>query len=293
MFYTVNMDITLAWVAALVTALEAIIIKLASKSLVRSPWLFNILWLGFALPPIVALALLKGGGWPADWAFLLAAGVSSAGFYVLYTLAIYKLDVTTMTPLYAVRTACSVVLGFALLGESVSALGLALVCVIIAASPLASYDERLRLKAFLQKHILLALLAMVFLAFVGYFTSKSVSTNGYATTVLWQDILTLVILLPTLRFVHFDQEKFTRVSLTAFVLLGLCSFIYTATTTYAYAHSLSLSSIIVSLPFSMIFAYVLSRKYPELLEKHPPRVYAVRFTGAAVMVGGAIWLSLL
>jgi hypothetical protein len=43
----------------------------------------------------------------------------------------------------------------------------------------------------------------------------------------------------------------------------------------------------------MIFAYVLSRKYPELLEKHPPRVYAVRFTGAAVMVGGAIWLSLL
>lgn len=287
------MDITLAWVASLVTAAEAIIIKLTSKSLIKSPWLFNVLWLGFAVPPIVALAYVQGGSWPANWPYILATALSSAGFYVFYTLAIYKLDVTTMTPLFAVRTVSSVLLGLVLLGESVSALAVLLMTLIVAASPLVSYDEKLRLKAFVQKHVLLAIIAMVSLAFMGYFTNRSVAANGYATTILWQDLLTLLILLPTLRFVRFRKENVTRMSILAFALLGLGSFIYTATTTYAYARNLSLSSIIVSLPFSMVFAYLLSRRYPELLEKHPPRVYAVRFTGAAIMVGGAIWLSLL
>lgn len=287
------MDITLAWVAALVTAAEAIVIKLTSKSLIKSPWLFNVLWLGFAVPPIVALAYVQGGGWPTHWPYILATALCSAGFYALYTLAIYKIDVTTMTPLFAVRTVSSVVLGLTLLDETISALGLLLMVVIIGASPLASYDERLKLKALFQKHVLVALFAMVLLAFVGFFTNRSVAANGFATTILWQDILTLVLLLPTLRFVRFGREKFNRLSLVAFTLLGLCSFIYTATTTYAYARNLSLSSIIVSLPISMVLAYALSRRYPELLEKHPARVYAVRFTGAAIMVGGAIWLSLL
>ncbi len=191
------------------------------------------------------------------------------------------------------RTITSVLLGLVLLGEAVSAFAVLLMALIVAASPLAFYDEKLQLKAFLQKHILLAIVAMVSLAFMGYFTNRSVAANGYATTILWQDVLTLLVLLPTLRFVRFGKENFTRVSILAFALLGLSSFMYTAATAYAYARNLSLSSIIVSLPISMVFAYLLSRRYPELLEKHPPRVYAVRFTGAAIMVGGAIWLSLL
>lgn len=198
-----------------------------------------------------------------------------------------------MTPLFSIRTFTSVLLGLVLLGESLPVHGIILMMLIVGANPLASFDEKQRLKAFMQKHVLLAITAMVSLAFMGYFTNRSVAANGYATTILWQDLLTLLFLLPTLRFVRFRKENFTRMSILAFTLLGLGSFIYTATTTYAYARNLSLSSIIVSLPISMVFAYLLSRRYPELLEKHPPSVYAVRFTGAAIMVGGAIWLSLL
>ncbi|QQS18849.1 EamA family transporter [Candidatus Saccharibacteria bacterium] len=287
------MDIWLAWVAAIVTGVEAIVIKMASKSLVRSPWLFNILWLGFALPAIIVLAVLRGGGMPEAWFPIILTALSSFGFYVFYTLSIYKLDVTTISPLFSIRTVTAVILGLVLLGESISALGIALMIAIVAASPLTSFDEKLKFRAFIRRHTLLAVAAMISLAFMGYYTNRSVAANGYSTTILWQDLLTFVLLLPTIRLVRFEHETFSRKSVFVFVALGLCSFLYTATTTYAYAHALSLSSIIVSLPFSMILAWLLSFRFPELLEKHPPRVYAIRFTGAAVMVSSAIWLSLL
>lgn len=287
------MELALAWLAAVTTGLESIVIKMTSRSLVRSPWLFNVLWLAFALPLIMALAVAQGGGIPKDWSSLLLLSLSSAGFYVFYTVAIYKIDVSTMSPLFSIRTIFAVLLGMLLLGEKVSVLGIALMAITILASPLASYDEHLQLKAFLHKHVLLAILAMISLAFMGYFTNPSVEHNGYATTILWQDITTLVILLPTLKLVKWKREKIRPKSIMPFIFLGFGSFVYTATTTYAYSRSLSLSSIIVSLPLSMIFAFLLSYHYPDLLEKHPPRVYAIRFSGAAIMVTCAIWLSVL
>ncbi len=135
---------------------------------------------------------------------------------------------------------------------------------------------------------------MLSLAFMGYFTNISVARNGYATTLLWQDLLTLLILLPTLKLVKKgDEEKFSIKKLYPFMLLGLTGFTYTVTATLAYAHNLALSSVIVSLPLSMVFAYLLSRKYARFLEKHPPKVYAIRFLAASIMVSCAIGLSLL
>lgn len=292
--YTSGMDIWLAWIAAIVTGFEAIIIKMTSRSLIRNPWLFNVLWLSFALPPITLLAVLQGGAWPQTWWPIVLTALFSAGFYALYTLAIYRLDVTTVAPLFSLRTVIAVLLGMVFLDESFSGLAIVLMLVIILASPLASFDEKLRLHAFYRQHVFLAIAAMASLAVMGYFTNRSVAANGYATTVLWQDLLTLALLLPTLRFARWRSEWHpSRKTFAAFVLLGLCSFGYTATTVYAYAHALSLSSIIVSLPFSMVFAWLLSFRYPKLLEKHPPRVYIVRFSGAAITVGSAIWLSLL
>jgi hypothetical protein len=179
-----------------------------------------------------------------------------------------------------------------LLKESVSPLSLVLIGVIVLASPLAAYDEKLKIKGFFQKHIFLVLIAMLALALVGYFTNISVEKNGYATTLLWQDFLTLIILSPTLLLVKKDDLKFDRSKLLPFFMLGITGFLYAATATLAYAHNLALSSVIVSLPLSMLFAYLLSKKYGKFLERHTGRVYVIRFAGAAIMVASAIWLSL-
>jgi len=151
----------------------------------------------------------------------------------------------------------------------------------------------LRLRAFFHPDVLLAVVAMAALALVGYFTNVSVHQNGFATTLLWQDVLTLCILLPTLKLVKPEERTIEWRKVVPFLLIGLADFAYTATATLAYAHNLALSSVIVSLPLSMVFAFVLSRKYSHFLERHPLKVYAVRFSGAAVMVICALWLSFL
>lgn len=287
------MDILFAWVASITSGFEPLIIKATSRQQVKDPWLFNVLWLAISAPFIILFALFRGGGMPASWPTLILAAASAAGFYVLYTLSIYKLDVTTLSPLFSLRTVFAVLLGIIFLGEGVSLLGATLIAVIILASPLASYDEHLRLKAFMHKQILLAVAAMFVLALEGYFVNRSAAANGYATTILWQDILSLLMLLPTLALAKLDKERMTRSKLLPFLLLGLTGFIYRATTTVAYAHNLALSSVIVSLPFSMVFAYLVSRRRPDMLESHPPRVYAMRFAGTAIMITAAIWLSFL
>jgi hypothetical protein len=132
---------------------------------------------------------------------------------------------------------------------------------------------------------------MAFLGLDGFFTNVSVAKNGYATTLLWQDLLTLALLIPTLKFVKIREEQLTVKKLYPFILLGFTHFGYLVTANLAYAHNLALSSVIVSLPLSMIFAYSLSRVYPKFLENHSPKVYIIRFSAAAVMVTCAIWLS--
>ena len=59
----------------------------------------------------------------------------------------------------------------------------------------------------------------------------------------------------------------------------------------AYAVNVSISSVITALPISMIMVFVLSIFAPKLLEKHPVKVYAVRFAAAAVMFLASLGLS--
>lgn len=288
------MDIFFAWVASISSGISPLVVKASSKSLVKNPWLFNILWVAFGIPLVVALALFKGGGMPRDWILIVFLSLSSALFYAFYTISLYKLDVTTIAPLFSLRTVFAVLLGILVLQEKVGFLGFGLIAVIVLMSPFAAYNENLKIRAFFQKWVLIAVAAMAFLALDGYFTNVSVAKNGYATTLLWQDILTLLFLLPTLKFAKGDGEGRLAVKkLYPFMLLGLTHFGYLVTADLAYAHNLALSSVIVSLPLSMVFTYLLARRYPKFLENHSSKVYRIRFSVAAIMVSCAIWLSLL
>jgi drug/metabolite transporter (DMT)-like permease len=287
------MDVIYAWSASLASGATPLVIKATSKSLISSPWLFNVLWIGFGVPPLVIYALLIGAGLPENWWSLIALSLSQALFFILYTYSLYKIDVTTMSPLFSLRTVFASMLGIFVLGESISTLGLALILVIVLASPLAAYDERQKIRSFLNPAVLIAIVAMAVLAGAGYFTNLSVDQNGYATTLLFQDAITLLFLLPTLALAPKDQFRLKGSKFVPFIFLAVTGFAYTATSALAYASNLTLSSVIVSLPLSMIFAFVLSKRYSSFLESHPTRVYVVRFIGAGVMVVSALWLSFL
>lgn len=285
------MELLFAWIASIVSGAEPLIIKASSKSLVPNPWMFSIFWVAFSIPLIVIYALFRGAGLPYDWLPIIAMSASAALFRVLYTLSLYKLDVSTVSPLYSLRTVFAVLLGVFLLHEGLSTFALALIAVIILAGPFSAYDEKLQAGAFWQKSIILVIASMFFLALEGYFVNRSANANGYATTLLWLDLLTLVFLLPTLKLANVKKDTLTLKKLKPFIVLGIVVFLYLIFSVEAYSRNLAVSSVIISLPFSMVFAVALSFKYGELVEKHPIKVYLVRFSAAFIMVGSAILLT--
>ena len=287
------MDILYAWLASIASGLEPLIIKASSKSLVKNPWLFNILWLTALLPFTMTYALVSGGWLPHDWVSLAGVAVCSAAFYALYTISLYKIDVSTMAPLFSLRTVFALVIGVVILHETISVLGWILITFIVLASPFATYDEVFKLRAFRNRYVAIAIFAMLILAAMSYYVNLSYHRNGFASTLLWQDILALILLLPALFHRSVRRETITRRKLVPFLLLGIMGLVYNASTIIAYGHSLAISSVIVSLPLSMLFVWIAARRYSEWLENHPPRVYAIRFAAAVVMVGCAIWLSLI
>lgn len=287
------MDIVYAWIAAVASGIIPLIIKASSKTLVRNPWQFNILWMLFSIPFISGFGFLMGGGLPESWYSLVLLAFCHAGFYTMYTFAQFRIDVSVMGPLFSLRMVFATLLGIYVLHEQITIFGVFLISVIVLVTPLAAYSEKLQLRAFFSKDIFIAVIAMAFLALVGFFANLSVRENGFGTTLLWENVITLAILLPTLRFVPARERKVKLKKLKPFLAIGFMQFIFTSTAVLAFSNNLSLSSIIVSLPLSMVFAFILSKKYGQYFEVNTNRVYVVRFLGAVIMVGSAIWLSFL
>lgn len=227
----------------------------------------------------------------ARWSSVLLMAFSSAAFFSLYTIALFRMDVSAMAPLFSFRVIFAFFLGVVFLNESISLISLSLVAIIVIFSPLATYNPTLRLKALFTFPVLLAVAGMFFLALLGYYTTVSSRTNGYATTVLWADLVTCFVLLPTIALADRNELKINVKKLKLMALIGFTSFIYTAAAAEAYRRNLALSSVIISLPLSMILAVTLSKRLPQLKEDHSKHVYKLRFLGAGIMIAAGLVLS--
>jgi hypothetical protein len=59
----------------------------------------------------------------------------------------------------------------------------------------------------------------------------------------------------------------------------------------AFESNVGTSSLIISLPMSMILVFFFALWKPSLLERHTIKVYAIRFIAAGVMIWGAMSLT--
>jgi len=55
--------------------------------------------------------------------------------------------------------------------------------------------------------------------------------------------------------------------------------------TKAYSINVPVSALIISLPFSLVFLFLVSVFKPNFLEKNSRKVYAIRITAAVIMIG--------
>ena len=283
--------VAFAWIASILFGLVAIIGKLTSKYAIQNIWLFNFFWNLFSLCITALLALLNHVGLPNTWENILFASFFYSLFGLLYIIGLSKLDISVFSPLFNFRTAFGVILGIAILGEKLSFFQLGLVGIISIAGMFVSIEEKFTLKSFFTFGIGIAIASTFFYSISNIFINKSLINNGYWEVNLFVALFTQLFLLTTAPLFIKDLKKLTFNSVSSTFAMSLALALGTIAANKAYAENVSISTTITALPVSMIMAFLFSIFAPQLLEKHTLKVYAIRFTAAAVMIISALKLS--
>jgi drug/metabolite transporter (DMT)-like permease len=280
-----------AWVASFSSAFTILITKFTTKHSIRNPWFFNFLWsvviVLFTIPP----AMYYHAGMPKDWTSLIIAAFFATLWYVFYIISMYKLDVTTLSPLFNFRTVFAVLMGVGFLGEHLSLQQYFLCGVIVIAGIFATIDEKFSLRSFFRSSILFGLLAMLFLALNNGFIKLALIHNDLWTANFWMAIISLLMLFPTIPLFFKDIKKINGIQILPVAGMGILQTITNFAANIAYSANVSVTSLIMAAPLSMVMVWMLSIYAPKLLEKHTHKVYAIRLSAAIVMIVCALQVS--
>lgn len=281
-----------AWMASIVYGFYAIVAKLIGKYQLTNVWQFSFFSMLFGGMVMSIIALSYGAGMPTHWGYLTLAGAFMALGSVLYLTALKMIDVSVLSALFTIQVVAAVLLGYVFLGETLSPRSIGLIGMIVGAGFFASMDERFSFRSFFSKSTLFGLFMMLILSIQRMFINRAIDQNGYWTSILWLSLVAafvgFVVLYPQFKN---DLTKTPIKHYLGVLVLSLFGGLADLAAYKAFEGNLGISSVIISLPISMVLAFLFSLVKPELLEKHPVKVYVVRFVAAGVMVWGALQLS--
>lgn len=280
-----------AWVASFVYGVEVILTKLTSKYGISNHWAFNFFWNVILLILMLPIALLNGLTVPTIWLNIILSGGMVAIFSAVYMYSIYKLDVTIVSPLFNFRTIFGLLFGVIMLREVIRDWQYPFIFILLISGFFVTYDEKFSLKSFFNKKVLILIFGMSALAIYSVFLNRAIAEAGFWNATFWSMVITPIFLLPTIPLFKKDIKKIRSKQIGALLLISLNGIVGVLASNVAYAKNVGVSSIIMSLPFSMILAVILAFFWPKLLEKHSKKVYFVRLFAASVMIFCALKLS--
>lgn len=280
-----------AWIASFAYGVEVVLAKLTSRYTLKNPWAFNFFWNVILVAIMLPIAYFNGLGWPKTWENIILAGVCTAGFTAIYMYVLFKIDVSVAAPLFNLRTIFALLFGVLMLGEKIAAWQYPLIAVILAAGFLVTYEEKFSLKSFFNLLVLLLAFAMAILAIYAVFLNRAIAEAGFWNATFWNMILVPLFLLPTVPLFRKDIKKINAKQIGSLVVVSVAGVIGVITSNVAFASNVGLTSVIMSIPFSMIMAIILAYIWPTLLEKHTTKVYFIRLAATAVMILSALKLS--
>jgi drug/metabolite transporter (DMT)-like permease len=280
-----------AWVASILFAIEALQVKIISNHQVKNPWLLNGFWTFCVFIINTAVCLWAGAGVPSAWGNIFLAGLFFAIATSLFIFANYRLDVSTLSPLYNFRTIFVVILGALFLGEILTVTQLVLIGIMVLGGILVSFDERFSLKSFFSRGVLFALADMVALALMALFLKKAFVESGFWTVNLWYYFIATALLCLTLPFFYKDVKTLNKTQMGSMLLAAVAGAAGNFAANKAYVTNIGISGAILSIPLSAIAVMLIAPFYPKLLEHHTAKVYIIRIAAAAVLVYAGIRLS--
>jgi len=280
-----------ALIGAMTSGLFVIVAKLTSKHSISNPWLFNFLLTAVTLLFTIPPAIYYHAVMPSNWLLIILAAVFATLFNIFYIYSNNSLDVSVYMPLFNFRGIFAVLIGAVFFGEKIFASSLIYIILIIIAGIFSSMDEKFNVKSFLRNVIFVGILSTLFLAIFNAFTKQVMIGDSLWTTNLWIAIINFILVIPTIALFNKELKTLDFAHILPVGAMGLLSTITSFASNTAYSLNLSISSLIMNIPFSMIFAFIFSIFAPRLLEKHTLKIYVIRFSSVAVMIWAAIQLT--
>jgi len=280
-----------AWIASTSAALTILTSKFTSKYAIKNPWLFNFLWMFVVLLFTIPSSLANHAGLPHAWGFIFLASLFAVLWNIFFILSLYRLDVSTLSPLFNFRSVFAVILGVILFNEHLSSQQFVFFIAIFIAGIFATIDEKFDLRVFFRSSTLIGILAMLFLAINNVLIKFVMAQNDVWTGNLWMSIITFLMLIPTIPLFRKELTKIRFKQILPVGGMGILQTITNVTANIAYGVNVGITSLIMAVPVSFILVFFLSLFVPSLLEKHTIKVYVVRFSAALVMIYFAVRLT--
>src|SRR3989344_3421365 len=155
--------ILLSFLAAVSFAIAAIFNKFASKHAIKERWSLLFYYYLTFTPFLLLIPFFTKIQIPSDnWLTLFLYSVFFFLGNICFFTAIFKTDASVFAPFFQLQAAFVAVLAFLFLGERFSLANYLWISLILAGAIIVSLDERMTLKTFFQKYILLIVLWQLF-----------------------------------------------------------------------------------------------------------------------------------
>ncbi|OQX50827.1 hypothetical protein B5M47_02920 [candidate division CPR3 bacterium 4484_211] len=233
---------------------------------------------------------------------VIPADIKQLSFILPYTIpifigifcfshALYKLDVTTMGPLFNLGNVFTPLLAFFVLGEKIPFQNIPWLILIVIAGFFAVYDERLKFKSFLNKYVYVFLLWVFCLSITRIAANRGTNALGFWNFTFYEFFYGSIGLLFFLPFIY-KKIKVEIKPILFMIPAVVLEFFGLLLILKAFSYQVVVPAIVNSMPLGSVVAFALSRSNKRLLEYHPLKTYAIRFLGIFLMTVGLIRLAI-
>lgn len=214
------------------------------------------------------------------------------GFYLM-TKGIYSVDVSVLGPLFQLQSGFIAILAAVFLGERFPGYNYLLVACLVIGAMLVSVNERLNPKAFLSSGVLL-IIAMQFLhAVSNIFVGFALKSIDFWSVVFFGQILN-AILVSIIALIRQPKLNYPAKTIGTLYVRGFFQFLGAIFLFKAFQTNLSIAGALglLAAPIVLVISILSSHFFPNLLEHHSRKVYAVRGIGLLIILFAAVTLSL-
>lgn len=275
-------EFTFGIIATVLFSASGILNKLISKHQIKDRWAFLFYYYVTYLPFLLVLLALFEISFPTGYLFLtILYGALFLIANIFFFTAIYEMDISAYTPLFEIQTFLITLLAYPILGERFPTILYLYFGVAIFGAVLASYEEGFNLrKAFGQKPFWFMILSQVVFALSNIVAGQVLEITNSPNFIFWTTVFgTLPVLLFPLTKLNEIKGGF-KGALPMFIS-GLVVFPAALAFFKAFETNVTVPAVLLAVgtPLTFVATVSLSKIRPELLEKHPAKVYLVKGIG--------------